>query len=413
MISRIHGASALCLLVGSLAFCLQMGGCRSVTKDLQRKPGTTSAGETRKEDKGKTMATKTSLTQARIKRDGEKVVIEGVPVLAWGKSGECTFAGAVEAALAATRYPYSYNRIMGYSGLAFRVRWYRRQDKPGWCPSSPVGEFPDEIAAVAKATGWQFHYESKMGQDHADMTEFAPAIAESIDAGLPVVGYPDNLDVSVAYGYQGTGKKREFLWRGYHWGAKEHALAATKTGPWVMFLGEHKRPLSRRKALIEALTTPNWRREFLPSSNPKGVPARYLYGDDALSSWSDDIGRAGTFDEEQRKSLFFVNWWCFTALCDARSAASQFCKDHAGEFKGEGRAALLRAAAVFEVEAGRLGKVFGAKNAFLGPWSGKSIKDWTPAVRKREQKILAEIRTLEADAIAEIDKALAAEGRQP
>ena len=42
--------------------------------------------------------------------------------------------------------------------------------------------------------------------------------------------------------------------------------------------------------------------------------------------------------------------------------------------------------------------------------SGKSIADWTPDVRQREQELLAGASELEAAAITEIEKALAAEG---
>ena len=76
-----------------------------------------------------------------------------------------------------------------------------------------------------------------------------------------------------------------------------------------------------------------------------------------------------------------MSWWCFTALSDARGGAIRFLQDHAGSFDGEARAAVLRAADVYAEENGMLGAVFGAKNAFLGPWSGKKFTDWTPAQR--------------------------------
>jgi hypothetical protein len=241
------------------------------------------------------------------------------------------------------------------------------------------------------------------------MERFAEDMVRSIDAGLPVVGYPDDMNVAVVSGYAGDASDRTFLWQGYHW-PEVHELPATKTGPWLMLLKEHGRPLSRREALIQALTTPNWRRKFLPSWKPEGPPARYLYGDDALATWSNDIAGAEKFTVEQRKSLFFVSWWCFTSLADARRQAASFCKSHADQFQGEGRKALVGAAAVYQKEAQMLGEVFGAKNAFLGPWSGKKFEDWTPGVRKREQEILARVRQLDAQAKAAIDEALAAEG---
>lgn len=70
---------------------------------------------------------------ATVKRDNGKVWIEGVPSLGWGKDCECTFAGALSAA------------------LALRTRWYHGEIGQRWCPSSPVGEFPQEVEAEEMA----------------------------------------------------------------------------------------------------------------------------------------------------------------------------------------------------------------------------------------------------------------------
>src|SRR4051812_21712617 len=82
-------------------------------------------------------------------------VLLNVPTLRWGDSRECTFAGALAAALTITDYPYDYTSIMGLTALAFRVRWYQAFTGRDWCPSSSMGEGPEEIFAVKSATGWQ------------------------------------------------------------------------------------------------------------------------------------------------------------------------------------------------------------------------------------------------------------------
>lgn len=66
----------------------------------------------------------------KVKRENGKVWIDGVAPLRWGNSRECTYAGALEAALAVTEHPVSYNDIMGLSGLAFRVRWWASAGEP-------------------------------------------------------------------------------------------------------------------------------------------------------------------------------------------------------------------------------------------------------------------------------------------
>ena len=54
---------------------------------------------------------------SKVKRVDVKVWIESVPLLGWGKDRECTFAGALEAALAVTEHPCNYSDIMGLTGL--------------------------------------------------------------------------------------------------------------------------------------------------------------------------------------------------------------------------------------------------------------------------------------------------------
>ena len=66
-----------------------------------------------------------------------------------------------------------------------------------------------------------------------------------------------------------------------------------------------------------------------------------------------------------------------------------------------------RAAAVYKQESELLAATFGAKEAFLGPWTGKKIADWTPAVREKEIQTLAKALKLETRAIAELERALA------
>ena len=343
-----------------------------------------------------------------VRREAGRTWIEGVPELRWGQSGECTFEGALSAALAVTPRPVSYADLMGLSGLAFRVRWFRRFDRPEWCPSSPVGEFSEEITATAAAIGWDIEQQSRMGQDDKDMSPYASAIRQSIEAGRPVVGYPDSdLNVAVAYGYEQAEAQTTFLWNAY--GRSSLRVPAAKVGPWLMFLWTQGAPMEARPAMVQALSTPNWRRKSLPNWKPKpGQNAAYLYGQDALRTWREDIKQAEGFPTESRKSLFFVSWWCFDCLVDARLAAAKFLRSRADALGNEAKPALLRAADIY----GRLTDLCAAESlrkhdAFFGPWSGKKFDDWSPEARMKEQEILSQIATLDAQSAAEFDKALA------
>ena len=164
--------------------------------------------------------------------------IEGVSALGWGKKMECTFAGALASALAATEHPYTYSDLMGFSGLAFRTRWYHGRTGARWCASSAVGELPEETAAIEAATGWRFRQEWHWR--NPNMGRFAPDVAKAIDAGRPVLVYAPDLNVGVAYGYDAGGHR--VLMRGYEQGDTPAAAELAKLGPMLIFLTEHVHP---------------------------------------------------------------------------------------------------------------------------------------------------------------------------
>jgi len=330
-------------------------------------------------------------------------VISDIPTLGWGAKKECTFAGALESALSVTDHPYDYTTIIGVTGLGFRVRWYQPRDGRGWCPSSPVGEFPEEIEAAGKATGWQLRYENFLDRENPEMERFAPHIVASIDAGKPVLGYDGYFNMCVINGYEDGGKT--VLMRDY-WKADQTVRNQLAELPgFIIFLGEHSRPLSPRDALTEGLRTAvrNWHRDDRPSW---GHPGYYLHGEQALAKWASDIGLFDQLSEEERGTLFFVSWWNFATLEDARAAAVRFLCQSNRLLEGGPGEALDHAAQIYQREAVLLSRVKETKDAFLGPWSGKSIADWTPEVRQREQEVLTRARELEAAAIAEFEKAL-------
>ena len=103
---------------------------------------------------------------------------------------------------------------------------------------------------------------------------------------------------------------------------------------------------------------------------------------------------------------FLPNWWTFDSLVDARVAAAQFLRAAAPEFAADARGHLLKAADIYDQFVKSTAICFENKDAFLGPWTGKSLADWTPENRAREVAILTSARTLDEQAIAEIDAAV-------
>ena len=122
--------------------------------------------------------------------------------------------------------------------------------------------------------------------------------------------------------------------------------------------------------------------------------------------WRDDLHRVGELSPDLLKLLFFVNWWTFDGLADARAAADRFLRHHEAHLSGSARRHLLAAASLFADEARLFRGTFTDKQAFLGPWSNKGMEQWTNATREREAAILNRALLIEADAIGELENLL-------
>ncbi len=348
----------------------------------------------------------TGRTTGRVRHEAGRVWIDGLPGLTRQQTGTCTFAGALAAALAVTERPFTYSQIMGYSGLAFRVRWYRRRDIADWCPSSPVGEFPSEINTVQRATGWQLDVSDTESSTKDELAKRSERIVASIDKGLPVTGHLEDMDMATLYGYEHRDDGLHFIWESYN-SNQPQVLPESRIPRMVIIMHDGADPMDETDRFIQALTTPNWRQHsWTPSNYPEKRDHSYLLGDRAFETWADDISKADSFTEEQQQKLFFVNWWCFPALCDARIQAADFLRDHAELFDGEIARSLHRAADIYHGESELIKKSLQKGEAILGPWTGKSIAMWTPEVRRTEVNILRKVREDDAAAVRELDTAL-------
>ena len=328
-------------------------------------------------------------------------VLENLPKLGWGMKKECTYCGALESALTLTDHPFDYATIMGVTGLAFRTRWYQGPpDYMRWCPSSCVGEFPEEDEWFRQATGWRFRVEAHLNEKEPKMGRFAPDVVKSINAGRPVLGYDQTWNIAVIKGYEDGG--RVVLMQTY--GSPDTEKRALDELPGFLALFEDfGKPLPPKEMLMHSLriAAGNWDRDDgLYDYMGKGP---YLYGHRAMRRWAEDLGRHDEWTEKERELLFFVNWWCFTNLLDSRQAAVEFFRGHLDAVSGEKQLALAQTIALYEEELNLLRPLsFERKEVFLGPWTGKSQADWTPEMRQREQELLLKAMEMEGNAVNEI-----------
>ncbi|MBP6965378.1 MAG: sigma-70 family RNA polymerase sigma factor [Armatimonadetes bacterium] len=329
-------------------------------------------------------------------------VLENIPNLGWGMRKECTYCGALEAALSLTDHPFDYATIMGLNGIAFRTRWYQGPaDYQRWCPSSCVGEFPEEDEWFLQSSGWRFRTEAHLNEKEPKMGRFGPDVVKSINAGWPVLAYDKTWNIAVIKGYEEGGKV--VLLQTYRNPETEKHALDDLPGFLVIFKG-HDKPLPPREQLMHSLriAVRNWDR-------PNGLGDHmgrggYLYGFRALKQWAEDLGRYDEWTEKERESLFFVSWWCFCSLVDARMAAVEYLRGHLDDVSGDERDSLARVISLYEEEINLLTPPsYERKEAFFGPWSGKSIADWTPEVRAREQELLLKATAIESDAVKAIE----------
>jgi ankyrin repeat protein len=345
-----------------------------------------------------TPMTKTNSVHS-VKREGGRVWIDGVPRLEWGKSGETTFCGALSAALAPSDRPRAYETLMGDAALAFRVRWFRPDAGAKWAGSAPIGEQQEERDRIFAMLGIPF--ESKW----SNPKQMLDRIVQSIDAARPVLAYlSPHKDVAVVYGYADGGQT--VLVRDYYDQSDiETAHPITQLGAFFIFMNEAaSAPMASRDACIAACraAVQNWHRSDHPRFDDDGS---YAYGDEAYAQWIDDIRSSDAMKPDRRAQCFDVSKWNLNCLNDAHWAAAKYLRANAPLFDAESRFTLEKAASLYE----RFGQVtgnptWGEKSVFLGPWSGKSIADWTPEVQQREIQILSDVRTMDRTAIALLTK---------
>ncbi len=339
---------------------------------------------------------------AVMRREGTRVLIDRVKSLAWGRGRDCTFCGALEAAMAVTAHPYTYSDLMGLSGLAFRVRWANADTATQWCPSAAVGEMPEEIETLSKLTGWELRagYHEAAGRDNEHLRR---DLVAAIDAGRPVATYPTDWNIAVACGYDDGG--RVALVKDYGGSENPSAVPLARLGALQVYLSRYAEPPPLRGCLQQALklAASNWRR----TRGDGGVPGReYWYGRAALEAWIRDLRDGDQLPEETKKALFGLGPGNYAALYDARKAAVTFLKDWSSVTDGEAREALQRAAGLYDKEAKVVAPVLAEQKPGKAQ-GGQTMADWFAKGRLREAEALTDALQLESAAMAEVEAALA------
>ncbi|MEM9253326.1 MAG: hypothetical protein AAGB29_13340 [Planctomycetota bacterium] len=340
--------------------------------------------------------------QSRVKRDGDRVWIEGVPRLRWGASPEPTYLGALEVAFRGSDRPLDLTTLMGDSGLTYRVRWAREVEADRWCGSTPVGEWPAEREALNRSTGYVFDWE--WPDENAEKP--VARIVEHIDAGRPILAYGKQLDMSVIYGYEADGDR--VLVRDY-WASDDPLVMPTQEIKGVTaWLIDETEPMPRREAVEAGLRLATERWTHGVEDTPYEPATRFYYGSLAYEQWTADVDRAESLSEEARANLFFLNGWNYSSLYrNRRDHAARYLRASASQLPDTVRPAVEAAAGVYDDLAMFLGK-WDVSDPMFGFAKQKPAAEWSADTRRREIAHLRRVAELDADAQRHLAEAVAA-----
>lgn len=313
----------------------------------------------------------------------------------------CSLAGALETALAATPRPSSYADLMGYSGLAFRTRWFHNPQRLGtpygkgpWHPVSPHGEQPEVLQAIAAATGWQFRLETFASEDRLRRDQLTTDLVLSVYSGLPVViGY--RTDLGVAHGYHIW--SMNYLIR--HQQAPQDAPWRIKYsdegihGPFIFLAGYHA-PSSEREAFAASLRLALHNQQQRPAEGP------FLFGEAAQVSWRQALVSADTLSQEDRGLLFMANQWALLHLWDARRSAVSYLEARRALVDGAARSQLDVAIEAYRREADLLGAFLQDHRELVAWWGGqRGVEAWSAGVRAAQLELMEQAAGHEARAV--------------
>lgn len=334
-------------------------------------------------------------------------VLENIPPLSF-EEGDCTFAGAVLAAMRFLKEDVSYPYVMGVSGGAFRLFFHRE-----WCPSAgDLQIVGDEI--VVKTLGLLgYKYEDIWRKDGPGEEErLRRIIVESIDKGFPVLacGIVGPPELGLVTGYEDGGKV--LLGRSYfqddHGSYYRKADWFGSPSFWKMtVLKEKVTAPSKREILKESL---EWAVKIAHTpeiSSREG--AGYACGLAAYDAWAAALEVDADFPAEDVEAL---TGKCLTnanvlycGIKDARKSAARFLTDMADACPAC-KADLLAAAKAYEAEVTILDPLCGVEVAYSWQPVEKRLAMADPKARRKFAEALRAARKKEVEAVKHLESIL-------
>jgi transcriptional regulator with XRE-family HTH domain len=259
------------------------------------------------------------------RKDMSACVLPGIITLEWESGMDCTWAGAVYAALRYLGEPYTYEQIMGMSGACYRIAFTEVWD---WSAADALVAF-DYSDILFSGVGYEQTCADRVEKDGRNTER--KRIVQSIADGKPVIAI--NLRIApewgVITGYKENGKT--LLCRTYF---DKEVLAGLNGGeeyletdhwPFLMvYLGAKTEKPSESRTLLASL-------HALADSFEAPCVRGYYQGRQAYEKWIEGLKNHELWDAKRHKEdvdrRLSVNDYLLLNLIDARRCASKYLDD--------------------------------------------------------------------------------------
>lgn len=307
----------------------------------------------------------------------DRVFIDKIPKLEWGKNTDNSFIRSTQLALNALGENYSYEYLMGISGVAFRFHY-----KADWCASAAD---PNCGFDVSKLLFNLIAYSSELHKiDDSNFNEIRTLyqrIKEEINRGYPIVAInlKENPDWGIITGY--LKNRPGILCRTYYDESSDYSLA--EHAPWLsFFIGKKDQKPEEREVLYKAL---NAALSLIETSAFED----YFSGISGLYRWINALKKLKSskqyLDEKTRESNLNLMY----NLTDCRLAAASFLISM--------KRLLYESTSLISVYTKEADLLRSSINNNL-PKFNADTKEWTTDVIGTQIEILSQILAMEEDA---------------
>lgn len=296
---------------------------------------------------------------------------------------DCTFMHCLEIVLDGLGRKFSYDDLMGVSGLAFRFQI--RQDTFDTSNADPMTGV-SVLDPLFNAVGWDYDLRVVPRDNLIGADALVQAIHDSVDRGVPVLAAnvipPEDWGIIVGYRQQS-----QWLCRSYNGGAESSDQVATGWPTAVVLLTNRRTRQASMQMHVDAI------RRAVEMWEQSGT-GNYAVGRRAFDAWI-ELVRA-----PRDNRYVHANFWTYISLIDARAAAVRYLQANASQFGPKDRY-LQMAAEWYDQEVKLL-----IQNLRYVP-SGKTNTVTIPPAETRNQQIEAirSAKALEEKAIDSLKRA--------